>query len=124
MKNEQDTPMAMVPLRDLGLQTKVQSLQHLFITLAASLHPLVLHTVDGQQTVDGKLSSAVKTSIEMALVHTCNRISAFMGDERNWVEDDNSRNILASLMSQALAEKEAEETKRSRKKKGPTSEQK
>jgi hypothetical protein len=116
--------MAMVPVKELGLQVKVTSLQQVFMTLASSLHPMVIHTSDGQETLDIKLEPAVRTSIETALVQTCNRICDFMGDDRNWIEDDTARQLLGNLMAQAVEENQKKSARKPRTKKGPTDEQK
>ena len=95
----------MIPIRDLGLHTKVQSLQALFMTLTSALHPTVVYGSDGvPEIVDCKIGPGVKTSIEMALVHTCNRIADFMGDNRNWVDGQQAEDILGALMQQAVDE--------------------
>jgi hypothetical protein len=116
--------MAMVPVKELGLQVKVTSLQQVFMTLASSLHPMVIHTSDGQETLDIKLEPAVRTSIETALVQTWNRRGDFMGDDRNWIEDDTARQLLGNLMAQAVEENQKKSARKPRTKKGPTDEQK
>jgi hypothetical protein len=118
-------PMAAIPVKDLGLQTKVLSLQQLFITLRASLNPLVLHTSEGQEVVKSAVEPGVRTSIETALVQTCNRISDFMSDDRNWVDDSDARELLGNLIQRSVAEhKAAAKPKRAPKKKGSDNEQK
>jgi hypothetical protein len=119
----QAPPQAMIPVRDLGLHVRVQSLQNLFITLVSSLHPLIIHTHEGQETVENRMSPSVKTSVETAAIQVCNRICDFMADDKNWLEDNQAENILSSLMHQAVAA-EMNQKRQPRKKKDTTDEQK
>lgn len=125
MKENQPTPTAMIPVKELGLHAKVQSLQSMFVTLAASLNPPIAYGPNGPEKIDAPMNAGVRTSIETALIQTCNRICAFMGDERNWAGDENAQEILGMLMGQAVADMKAEQLKpkRPRKKKGPESDE-
>jgi hypothetical protein len=123
MKHPKGIPSGAVPVRDLGLHIKVQALQQLFVTLTSSLHPLVINGENGMETQELNLNPGVKTSIETALVQTCNRISEFMSDPKNWGPDNQAEHILGQLMHQAVADQQKKKAT-PRKRKGPSSEQK
>lgn len=115
----------MIPVKELGLHAKVQSLQSLFMTLAASLHPMVIHGQEGPQEIESRMCQGVKTSIETALIHTCNRICSFMADEKNWTDNDgDAREILSMLIAQSVEDSRIQK-RQPKQKKGPeTDEQK
>lgn len=126
MREPRQIPTAMVPVKELGLHAKVQSLQALFMTLTSSLQPVLIHGADGPEEIQSKIGQGVKTSIETALIHTCNRICSLMQDERNWVDDDgDARELLGMLMNQAVADMEKDKTKKRqpRKQKGTDSDE-
>jgi len=122
MKEPQHVPTAMIPIRDLGLHARMQSLQQIFTTLALSLNPIITNGPDGMELYESGIGSGVRTSIETALIQTCNRICALMEDSKNWEEDDQAKNILSSLMHQAIQDMEKKPV--TKRKKGTTDEQK
>jgi hypothetical protein len=124
MREKQSIPTAVVPVKEMGLHAKVQSLQTMFMTLAASLQPTIIPGEEGPIEFQSKMCSGVKTSIETALIHTCNRICALMGDEQNWANNDaDAREILSMLVAQSV--KDSKQKRKPRVKKGPnTDEQK